>query len=159
MSASKRCTERPSLQWLQATVWRNGMCYTQRFERGRAVTGLEAREEEEGPAGRRDGNVEEPKSGTCVQFMPDPTSKGAKELLRGACNSTLIDLRAGCLLSSGQWAVNVTKYPSMAHSKLLSAHRFRTVSHGSLPEEVGVSREWRGRGRRGGDRVGGEGGC
>ena len=77
------------LQWLQATVWRDGMCYTQRFERGRAVTGLEARasgeEDEEGSEGREEGegatttsgvNAQGIKSGTCIQFMPDPTSKG-----------------------------------------------------------------------------------
>ncbi len=47
-------------RWLEVEVYRDGITYYQRFERGKAVTGLEKR----GPARQ--------KSGTQVTFCPDP---------------------------------------------------------------------------------------
>ena len=47
-------------RWLEVEVYRDGITYYQKFERGKAVTGLEKR----GPARK--------KSGTQVTFCPDP---------------------------------------------------------------------------------------
>jgi len=47
-------------EWLEVTIWRDGMTHRQRFERGIPVTDLEKGE----PTERR---------GTQVQFLPDPT--------------------------------------------------------------------------------------
>ncbi|HCB91695.1 MAG TPA: DNA topoisomerase IV subunit B, partial [Ruminococcaceae bacterium] len=47
-------------RWLEVEVYRDGITYYQKFERGKAVTGLEKR----GPARQ--------KSGTQVTFCPDP---------------------------------------------------------------------------------------